>query len=128
MLKFYLVGYFLLLCFDTLAAVSFKLGAVHAAPVELNAIWLAKVFSEKWLYIAIVGYLGAFASYISILKRTPVGSAFAASHMEVVTVLLASVAFLHEQLSLVQVVGSLFIVAGVIMLLIQESAKKQQSL
>jgi drug/metabolite transporter (DMT)-like permease len=121
MARFYIVGYLVLLIFDTLAQVAFKLGAVHCAPVEFVLEWWLKVMHEPWVYVAIASYLGAFATYITILRHAPVGPAFAASHLEVVTVLLVSVTWLHEHLGSMQVAGSLLIMGGVVILGIEGS-------
>lgn len=123
MAKFYIVGYLVLLSFDTLAQVALKLGAVHCSPVELSLAWWLKVAHEHWVYISIAGFIGAFATYITILRHAPVGPAFAASHMDVVTVLMVSVLCLHERLGALQIVGSLLIAAGIVMLGVEGSAR-----
>jgi drug/metabolite transporter (DMT)-like permease len=121
MAKFFIVGYLMLLFFDTLAQVAFKLGAVHCAPVQLALDWGLKVLHEPWVYVAIACFIGAFATYMIILKHAPIGPAFAASHLDVVTVLLVSVTWLHEQVSPMQILGSLLIAAGVAVLGIEGS-------
>ena len=53
-------GFVLLMCFDTLAQISFKLAGEHALPVEPNLAWLIRVFGHIWIYGAVLGYCGAF--------------------------------------------------------------------
>ena len=66
-----------------------------------------------WIYGAIAGYLGAFFTWMTLLRQAPVGPAFAASHLEVVGVLIISTPIFGEVLSLGQLLGALLIVAGV---------------
>ena len=82
MRKFYLIGFALLLLFDTIGQSSFKLTAIHAQPLQANIEWIARVFANPWVYIAIFGYIGAFFTWMTLLKKAPVGPAFAVSHLE----------------------------------------------
>lgn len=112
MRRFYLIGFLFLTFFDTLGQVGFKLAAVRTAPATFDAGWIVRIFSERWIYLSVAGYLGAFFTWMTLLRHAPVGPAFAASHSEIITVLLISVLFLGERLSVTEVIGALLIVAG----------------
>ncbi|MBI3804354.1 MAG: EamA family transporter [Nitrospirae bacterium] len=112
MRRFYLFGFLLLICFDTLGQVGFKLAAVRTAPATFDADWLVRIFLERWIYLSVAGYLGAFFTWMTLLRHAPIGPAFAASHSEIVPVLLISVFFLGERLSGLQIMGGLLIAAG----------------
>mgnify|MGYP000547070158 CR=1 FL=1 len=56
-------------------------------PLEFSPAWLVRVFGQPWIYGAFVGYIGAFFTWMSLLKHAPIGPAFAASHLEIITVL-----------------------------------------
>lgn len=114
--RYYVTGFLVLMVFDTLSQLCFKLAALHAAPFAADGPWLLRVAREPWVYGAIAGYLGAFVTYMSLLKHAPVGPAFAASHLNVVSVLLVSAWLLHERLSLPQSVGATLIVLGILVL------------
>jgi len=118
---FYLIGFALLMGFDTLAQVSFKYAGTQALPFTANAAWLLRLFGAPWVYGAIVGYVGAFFTWMSLLKHAPIGPAFAASHLEVVSVMLLSVWLFDEHLTLARVAGALTIVAGIACLGLAES-------
>lgn len=120
MRKFYLIGFALLLLFDTIGQSSFKLTALHAQPLQANIEWIARVFAKPWVYIAIFGYIGAFFTWMTLLKKAPVGPAFAASHLEVVTVMLVSAFLFHEHITVIRIIGAIFIVAGIIFLAFAE--------
>ena len=114
--RYYVTGFLVLMVFDTLSQLCFKLAALHAAPFTANGPWLLRVAREPWVYGAIAGYLGAFVTYMGLLRHAPVGPAFAASHLNVVSVLLVSAWLLHERLSLPQSVGATLIVLGILVL------------
>ncbi|MGO4780704.1 EamA family transporter, partial [Lysobacter sp. 2RAB21] len=90
MRRFYLWGFALLMAFDTLAQVSFKIAGAHAFPPQASLDWLARLFGQPWIYGALAGYIGAFFTWMGLLKHAPIGPAFAASHLEVVSVLILS--------------------------------------
>ncbi len=116
MRRFYLFGFLLLLTFDTLSQLSFKLAANHATPLVLALSWLLQVATAPWIYGAVLGYLGAFVTYMSLLRHAPVGAAFAASHLQVVSVVLLSAWLFHEHLSLAELMGCTLIVGGILVL------------
>lgn len=126
MRRFYIIGFLILLVFDTMAQVAFKLGAMSTAPAACDIAWLLRVVTEKWVYVALVGYLGAFVTYMTLLKHAPIGPAFAVSHLELVIVLIVSVLFLNEHLNAVQVVGSLLICAGIVVFAIGKRDEEKQ--
>ena len=115
-------GFLILLLFDTLAQVSFKFAALHAQPLGADAAWLWRVFGHGWIYGAIAGYLGAFFTWLSLLKSAPVGPAFAASHLEILSVMLASAWLFGEPLTQVNLAGAGLILAGVACLAKGEAA------
>lgn len=124
MRRFYLVGFLLLMGFDTLAQVSFKYAGTRALPMTADMAWLLRVFGAPWIYGAIAGYVGAFFTWMSLLKHAPIGPAFAASHLEVVSVMLLSVWLFGEQLTLPRVLGALAIVAGIVCLGLAEGREQ----
>ena len=113
-------GFVLLMAFDTVAQVSFKLAGMHAFPPEPDFRWVFRLFSQPWIYGAIVGYIGAFFTWISLLRRAPIGPAFAASHLEVVSVMLISVVAFGERFGMLQAAGALLIVGGIACLAFSE--------
>ena len=123
MRRFYVIGFGLLMAFDTLAQVSFKLAANHALPLAFGTAWMLRVFATPWIYGAILGYIGAFFSWMTLLKHAPIGPAFAASHLEVISVLAISALFFNERLSLLQLLGSVLIVVGIVCLARSETTE-----
>ncbi|WP_329741034.1 DMT family transporter [Dyella sp. A6] len=119
--SFYLIGFLLLMAFDTLGAVSFKFAGMHALPVQANTAWLLRLFDKPWVYGAVLGYIGAFFTWMTLLKHAPIGPAFAASHLEVVSVMLLSVWLFGDQLTVPRVLGALAILAGIVCLGFAES-------
>ncbi|OCG29972.1 hypothetical protein A9G34_08745 [Gilliamella sp. Choc4-2] len=127
MKKFYLIGFVLLLFFDTFGQTNFKLTASAAEPFEIGFDWLVRIFSHCWAYLVIIGYTGAFITWMVLLKKAPVGPAFAASHLQVVTVMIVSVIFFDEQMTLNRLFGALFIIIGIIFLALAEQRLQRKS-
>lgn len=128
MKRFYLLGFIFLLFFDTFGQTSFKLTALSAMPFELNIDWLIRIFSHYWAYLVMLGYTGAFITWMVLLKKAPVGPAFAASHLQVVTVMLVSIIAFDEQVTWTRMFGALFIIIGIIFLALAEQRLHKKSL
>lgn len=120
MKKFFFIGFGLLMIFDTFAQISFKFTAIDALPLTFDSHWFARVASNPWLYGAILGYICTFFTWITLLKRLSIGASFAASHLEVVSVLLLSIWIFNEPLTLPKIGGALLILSGIICLAIAE--------
>lgn len=123
--RFYAIGFLALIGFDTLAQISFKYAGAHALPLEMSPAWLLRVFGQPWIYGAFVGYLGAFFTWMTLLKHAPIGPAFAASHLEIVSVLLLSSYLFNENISGLQMLGAALIMAGIACLAVGESASAE---
>ena len=114
--KFYVFGFFALIVFDTFSQICFKMAAIKAQPFLIEIEWLIRVLETSWVYGAIIGYLGAFIIWMTLLRHAPVGPAFAASHLEVVGVMVISAPLFGEALSISQILGAMVVVAGVVCL------------
>ena len=121
MKRFYLFGFLLLMGFDTLAQISFKYAGTQALPVEASLAWLLRVFGQPWVYGAVIGYVGAFFTWMALLKHAPIGPAFAASHLEVVSVMILAGAIIPQSINTLIVLGALAIIAGIVCLGLAES-------
>lgn len=114
--RMYVVGFLPLIVFDTAAQVCFKLAAGDAAPFSPDTAWLLRVATTPWIYGSIAAYLGTFLSWMLVLERVPLGPAFAASHLEVVTVLIVSAVWFAEPLTFPKMLGCGAIGLGIICL------------
>lgn len=120
MKKFYLIGFGILLLFDTLGQTSFKLAAIAAEPLEMGIEWIIRVFTNPWIYVAIIAYIATFFAWMTLLKHAPVGPAFAAAHMEVVTVMIVSVWVFNDSITWPRLIGAILIITGIIFLAFAE--------
>lgn len=114
------IGFLFLLAFDTMAQVGFKLAAEAALPVAADLDWLLRLVAQPGVYMAVAGYLGAFVTWMSLLKHAPIGPAFAASHLEVVAVMPFAVLLFGESLHPNQLMGAAVILAGIVCLAMDE--------
>ena len=117
-----LLGFLLLLSFDTFAQVGIKLAGERIGEAVLSD-WLRRILREPLIYLVLLCYGGAFTTYVSLLKSAPVGPAYAAAHGHIVTVLIASMAIFGERLSALQALGVAAIVGGVFVLALTESGE-----
>lgn len=116
MKRFYIVGFLCLIAFDTLAQISFKYTSIYALPLAFDLPWLMRVFSQPWIYGAFIGYVGAFFTWMTLLKHAPIGPSFAASHLELISVTLLSVWLFQEGLTAYKIIGGALILLGVLCL------------
>jgi multidrug transporter EmrE-like cation transporter len=103
-----------------------KLASNRIGEFQADAAWIAGVGSEPIVLVIIGCYIAAFLTYTSILKHAPVGPAFAAVHGHVVTVLIFSIWWFGERLTLLQAVGSLLVLAGITVLGVTERMEGPQ--
>ena len=123
--SFYIVGFLLLMIFDTIAQLCFKYTAMSALPLQVNVDWLLRILFHPWIYGATFGYIGAFLTWMTLLKKAPLGPAFAASHLDVISVMFCSYWLLNEHLSWIQLVGAIVILVGIVCLAFGEKTEKQ---
>jgi len=121
MRSFLIIGFLTLMMFDTASQIGFKLVGTDLQAPQLSIDWILRVISDKWTYLSIAGYIGAFIVWMTMLKRVPVGPAFAGSHLHLVSVLSICYLYFHELLSAVQILGSLLITAGIALLAVTET-------
>lgn len=114
--RFYVLGFLALMCFDTFAQVSFKYAALGAEPFAPEAVWLWRVLSGPWIYVAIGCYVATFFTWITLLAHAPIGPAYAASHLEIISVLLLSALLFNEPIHAPQLLGCALIVLGILTL------------
>jgi drug/metabolite transporter (DMT)-like permease len=118
---FYGIAFTALAVFDTATQVSFKLSAHRTGPFAFDASWFKAAALSPWIYVAIAGYVCAFVTWMTLLKHAPVGPSFAASHIDVVTVLAVSVPLFGERLAPAQLAGAGCVVLGIVLLSLSES-------
>ena len=122
MRKAVLFGFLLLLAIDTTQQMIVKLvgNAVGSPDLDNLQPWFDKLLAEPLLLGIVACYIGGFFTYTSLLKHAPVGPAYAAVHGHVVTVLILSIIYFGEQLTLMQGLGCAAIIAGIVLLAVTE--------
>ena len=114
--RFYLLGFTALAICDTTTQVAFKYASIRSGEFAFAFDWIRSAAHSPWIYIAMAGYAGAFVMWMTLLEHAPVGPAFAASHIDIVTVLLISVPLFGEHLTPTQLSGAACIIAGILVL------------
>lgn len=126
--SFYVIGFLVLMCFDTLTQISIKYASIIALPMDFDLPWLVRVMGSVWIYTALAGYMGSFITWMTLLRHAPVGPSFAASHLEIISVTILSIWLFNESMTLYKGIGGLLILLGVLCLAQNKSQGAQQEL
>lgn len=113
MKKFYFFGFLILVLIDTFRQLTLKQAGLTSEPSTLDADWIVRMLSEKWIYLSILGSLGAFLTWMTLLRHAPLGPAYIASHLEIVSVIIFSYFLFGETLTPIQILGALLILLGI---------------
>jgi hypothetical protein len=119
--QFYILGFSVLMLCGTLTQISFKLASNYGGDFVMQLEWFLSIFSHPWINGSVLGYIGSFIDWMTLLKHAPVGPAYAASHLEVVLVLIVSAVYFGDRLAPMQIVGATLIVLGIISLSFSEA-------
>lgn len=127
MKRFILIGFLLLLSFDTAAQIGMKVAGDRIAASSADLIWIRRVVREPMVYLVVFFYVGAFIIYTTLLRYAPVGPSYAAAHGHIVVVMAISLLFLGEAFSVMQALGACCIIAGIALLAITEKPELPSS-
>ncbi len=125
MKQWVIFGFLLLLSIDTIQQVVVKIAGNRLGEFDFSRAWLDRVGAEPLVAVVAACYIAAFFTYTWLLKVAPVGPAYAAVHGHVVTVLIISILFFGEKLTLLQGLGCALIAGGIIVLAVTETLEEQ---
>jgi len=111
-----LLAWGVLLVFETVCQISLKLAGRATGAFDFSAAAFRHALGTPWLYVAIVCYVGAFLAWMTILRKSTLSAAFTTSALVFVAVMLSSWLVFGEHVGALQLVGSMVIVAGILML------------
>lgn len=126
-LRLYAIGFAVLALVDTAIQIFLKIGARTTGEFAPGARWLVAAATSFWIYAAIAGYVVTYFIWMTLLERAPVGPAFAASHLQILTVLIASVWLFHERITMRESIGAACIISGIAVLAISESKERREA-
>ena len=112
----------MLLMFETICQVSLKKAGLSVGAFDFTLDDFRRALSTPWLWSAIGCYLGAFLSWITILRKSTLSSAFATSAIVFVAVMVSSWIIFGEKVGMLQIAGSCVILIGILMLGADEAA------
>ena len=93
-----------------------KDSAAHLAHVRFDLAWLASAARLPTVQLLLVLEVASFAAWMTVLSEMPLSAAFPLSAVSYVLIIAASAVVFHEPIGLLQVAGSLAILAGVWMI------------
>lgn len=124
--RIFLLGFPVLIAIDTASQVCVKLVGNRISEFEPNIVWFIRAIHEPLLYLVLLFMAASFGVYMWLLKHFPVGPVYAAAHANIVTVLIVSVLYFGETFTWLQVIGAVFILAGVAVLAITEKGDDER--
>ncbi|MBW0003414.1 MAG: EamA family transporter [Hyphomicrobiales bacterium] len=113
---------------DTVQQIAFKLTADDALPVEASLAYVTRLISEPSSLLIVATALAWLLIYTSLLRIAPVGPLFAAAHGYIVTVILASALIFGETISGFEIIGSILIVSGIVILALTEGGTPSKNM
>lgn len=121
------IAWLLLLGFETLCQISLKKAGLDVGAFDFSRAAFASALAQPWLWSAIGCYVGAFLSWITILRKSTLSAAFATSAIVFVAVMAASWVMFGERVGPAQIAGSLIILAGILMLGADEASRPSEA-
>ena len=114
--------------FSTLYQVFIKLTANKMEGVEFGLAWLVKASSIQWMWLALISEVASFIIWMKILCDHNLSKAFPLSAISYTLILLTSWLVFNEEILLLQIIGSIFILTGVWFIGTAEKTKKEVKL
>ena len=111
-----LLSWGVLLVFETLCQISLKMAGRVTGAFDFSAAAFRLALATPWLWVAIGCYVGAFLAWMTILRRSTLSAAFTTSALVFVAVMCSSWWVFGEHIGWMQLLGSLVIVGGILML------------
>jgi drug/metabolite transporter (DMT)-like permease len=115
-------AWLMLLVFETICQVSLKKAGLAVGEFGFTPDDFHRAITTPWLWSAIGCYVGAFLSWITILRKSTLSAAFATSAIVFVAVMVSSWVIFAEKVGVLQIVGSCVILIGILMLGADEAA------
>ena len=106
----------LLVVLEVGSQLALKAGGAGLVIDGLDGAWLLVAAGRPLVWLGVLCYVGAFATWMLILSRLPLGQAFPASAMVFVVVILASWLVFGEAIAAAQWLGFALILLGVFLL------------
>ncbi|MBS0570902.1 MAG: transporter [Proteobacteria bacterium] len=105
-----------LLCLETLCQIALKSAGLDNPDFDFSPTAFAHALATPWAWVAIGCYVGAFAVWMTILRKSTLSAAFTTSAIVFVAVMFASWLVFGEHIGYWQLVGCAIIVGGILAL------------
>jgi multidrug transporter EmrE-like cation transporter len=102
---------------STLSQLFIKAAAEHVA--GSGWAWLQNIITSPWMIAAVAAEIGCFVIWMHVLTEIDLSRAFPLTAVSYITILAASWLAFNEDISLLQVIGSGLILAGVWLISLQ---------
>jgi drug/metabolite transporter (DMT)-like permease len=105
-----------LVVFETVCQISLKQAGRATGAFDFSAAAFRLALATPWLWVAIGCYIGAFLAWMTILRESTLSAAFTTSALVFVAVMCSSWLIFGEHIGALQLLGSVVIVGGILLL------------
>jgi len=121
------IAWVAMVAIEVLTQLSLKFAGKATGGFDFSSHAFALAIASGWLWMAFACYCATFLAWMLILGHSNLSRAFPTSAIVFVAVMLASWLVLHEPIGLVQIIGAVVIVTGILQLGTDESTAAQTS-
>jgi drug/metabolite transporter (DMT)-like permease len=111
-----LLAWALLLAAETLGQIALRTAGLQVGVLEPDRASVLAALSTPWLWLGLVCYLSQFAVWMAILERSSLSAAFPTSAIAFVAIMIVSWAWFGDPMGWQKILGSVIIVAGILLL------------
>ncbi|MGH8191248.1 MAG: DMT family transporter [Rhodanobacteraceae bacterium] len=111
-----ILAWAILLAVETLGQVALRTAGIETGAFELDRTSVLAAISTPWLWVGLACYLGQFAVWMTILEKLTLSTAFPATAIVFVVVMVTSWAVFGDPMGWAKILGSAIIVAGILLL------------
>jgi len=111
-----LLAWALLLVVETLGQIALKTAGLQTGVLQPDQASVLAALSSPWLWLGLGCYLGQFAVWMAILERSSLSAAFPTSAIAFVAIMIVSWALFGDPMGWQKILGSVIIVAGILLL------------
>ena len=105
-----------LLACEMLSQIALKMAGRDTGEFDFSWTGFGRVLASPWIWTAVCTYLGAFLSWMLILRKSRLSAAFPTSAIVFIGVMFSSWLVLGETVTWTMVAGAALIVGGILLL------------
>jgi drug/metabolite transporter (DMT)-like permease len=101
---------------DAATRLAFKAASISVEGMDFGPLFIRLALATPALWLAILCYVGTFATWMAVLSRMDLSRAFPLTALTYVTLPLSALAFFGEHLPMKRMLGIVIILGGVVLI------------